>query len=110
MTKPYKVSYEDNSRLPAIVSVYNSITECLNALAIVLNTKVTLNRFYLDNEFAKFNFSVIKSGKEAKYLVTCSTDTGEWTIRSNKWVDAKNHPINTTSLSFGHFIRKTDHV
>lgn len=102
--------YKDDSRLPAIVSAYEMVRQALLGLAIVKNAPVTLNRFYMDNEFFMFNFSVVLKGKECKYLVSCpANEYGNWTIRSSKW-GVQREPIDTTGLSFGHFIRPTDHV
>lgn len=108
--KSYNVKYTDNSRLPAVVSAYQMITEALKALAIVKNCEVVLNRFYYhDNDAYLFNFSVFLKGKECKYLITCPVaDFDNWTIRSNKW-NSQRESIDTHRLSFGNFIRTTDH-
>lgn len=106
----YTIQYKDDSRLPAIVSAYDLIREALRGLSIVKDCPVTLNRFYLDNEFYMFNFSVVLKGKECKYLISCPVnELGNWTIRSSKW-NGQREPITTHSLSFGQFIRATDHV
>lgn len=103
--------FKDNSKLPDIVSAHQLIKGALTGLAIVKKgSEVTLNRFYLDNEFFMFNFSVKMKGVECKYLISCPANQyGNWTIRSNKW-NGQREPIDTTGLSFGHFIRPTDHV
>ena len=106
--KTNQAIFKDNSRLPAIVSAYELIMHALRGLAVVKNCTVTLNRFYLENEFYHFNFSVFLKGKECKYLITCTNNYDEWSIRSSKW-NGQREPIDTTSLSFGKFIRKDDH-
>jgi len=106
--KTNQASFKDNSRLPAIVSAYELVMHSLRGLAVAKNCAVTLNRFYLENEFYHFNFSVFLKGKECKYLITCTNNYDEWTIRSSKW-NGGREPITTTGLIFGHFIRKDDH-
>lgn len=107
----YTVQYSDESRMTALITAYNEVTEALKGLAVVKDCAVKLNRYYIDHEYFMFNFSVtLKGKKECRYLVSIPKDgkTG-WNIRSNKWITNHREPIDTTGLSFGHFIRKTDH-
>ncbi|BBA65231.1 predicted ORF [Xanthomonas phage XacN1] len=109
----YTVQYADKSRLPTLVAAYQLVDQALKGLAITKDCAVTLNRFYYDNEFFLFNFSVtLKGTKPCMYLLSIPNDSAMgmmgWTIRSNKW-NGQREPIDSPALSFGHFIRKTDH-
>ena len=114
--KNFTVQFEDKSRVPTLVSVCQHVDQALKGLAITKDCAVSLNRFYYDNEFFLFNFSVKVKGKqrpkECMYLLSVPHDSAMglmgWMIRSNKWGSARE-PIDSAGLSFGHFIRKTDH-
>lgn len=96
-------TFEDNSIVGIVSSLHNDVIFMLkHGLAGAMGHTVTLNRFYLDEPRAKFNFTV----NGTMYLLDCSlTVVGDWWISSNKWKTPKER-IDPTSLGFGHFIKK----
>lgn len=101
------VQYSDQSHLPALVTAYQMVDDSLKGLAIVKNCRVVLNRFYYDNNFFMFNFSVFLKGKECKYLLSFPCTGGKILIRSSKW-NGNSEIVDTTDISFGKFIRTGD--